>query len=311
MQEKTEFTIEYDNESQEADGLTGGDYGDFLAAFISQSIPDDAEPVSDTLLELGISYLRSLCDEIAPPSPELMEHFWGYYNSVAHPVDEIEPSLVRDQLIFQVFPVLTPLDFKPLSPEGVEGAIQKLVSNRKPRNILETLVFLLKGQKKLNDFVPPATIRLVWRKIGPFQLLAMEERMVMRSAPISDVISKSPTLSISALNITHRGPLSPLGTDAITVDLLGFSLLVTSSRLTGTLSGGLSNPVNIVGDSTGHHPISCHATVEFHPLKSRHYNMHLRSLSPQIPQGDLSNLFLTAVARVNVKFYAAIIDLGP
>ena len=296
----------------EGDELASDDHAEFLAAFLSHSLPDDAPPISDSLLEMSVTYLRSLTDVVAPPPPALMDEVWEYYNSVAQAVDEIDPGLVRDHLTFEVFPKLSPLDFTPLDPDGVEGAIQKLVSSRKLKNLAEQLAFVLKGFGKLRGFEPPATLRSSWRKTGPFQLLAMEDRFLIRSVPVADLINEGPPKTISSVLITQRGSIAPKNTDAITIDLKGISLNLTGNRLSGTYSGGFSQaPIYLVNSSWGGGPIHCVVAEEFHPLKSKYYNVRVFAGCSHVPRGDLAGKYFTVAVKVNLKFYAAIIDPDP
>jgi len=300
-----------EGEALSPDAPEGGDYADFLLAYMSHALPDHGEGLSDELIELAAVYLRSLTDEIAPPPPELADRFWAYYNQVARPVDGIEPDLVREQVLFELFPKLTPVDFTPLDPEGTEGAIQKITASREPKGVLESLILLLKGLKKLKELQPPGNLKKKWRRTGPFELLAIEDWHLSKSMPFKDVLDRDvDPWGISALDIKESITV-PDRTDVVTVDLKGFVLMTSKNRMRSTLSGGsLVNPQFRTNSGWEAGPIMCRTAVDFNPLKSKTCKLTLRTLPCIFPDGDLSKLFFSVIASANVRFYSAIIDLG-
>ncbi len=257
-------------------------------------------------------YLWSLTEIITQPPPELVEGFFSYLGQQAKTTENFPPfETIKSHLFDNLFTLVKPEDFKLLNPDGVGGTIQKLTFGRTIKSLKDLFDLFKKANDKLKELVPPSSIDLTkkhWRRTGPFQLMGIDDFALYRSFLLQHIGS---TKRIKFWPFSRKID-APKETDTVTADLAGVTYMLSSKQLMVSANGTLSHrdgsqPSFIVGPKISLGPISWQVSSTFNRLASNEAEFSLTMAPPFIPPDTSNNFWITVVARVNARYYSAII----
>ncbi|MCZ4279988.1 hypothetical protein O4H49_04310 [Kiloniella laminariae] len=191
------ITLSQERLSLEMDGTEiAHDFFDYMQAYATEALPDRLEQLSPDLAGRLCQYLQSLVQDPAPPDPDLLEAYLAYLEPQAIASENLgDFNRFRQALQQTLIQLSEQLTFKPASPGFVEGAIQKAVIGRDPKDLAETLILIFKALAKRAELTRPDTFDLVnkaFSRRGDFHVCQVDEFILAKSFPMKDLFSRDP-----------------------------------------------------------------------------------------------------------------------
>lgn len=289
----------------------------YFQQYVQAVFPAMMQPMPPALVDQVATYLRSLTEAIAPPPDGFLTQVFDYLEPQAQIAEDFEPfSQMRAFLEAEIIPNIRASDFDLLSPDGVEGMIQKLVTSRPARNDLERFLFALMEQLKRAQFQRPSSARRSFRREGPFQLLAIDEIILPISVPATSVTIFDPNdqnkiVGVRIANVAER-TVPPKQTDHVTIDIAGFTYFFTDRRMTASFDmSAFAAFRDIYFD--GIDPNSVHTSAIFNPLVSPVCRVSASIAPPALINRNRSQIegyYFTAFVRANIRYYAFYLNVG-
>ena len=284
---------------------------DYLIYWLQDNLPSQCVPPHQQLMTQMEKYLWKLTDKIAPPPRELADQMIEYIASQVRLTEDYLPfEEISTILRSELFNRLEPSDFTPMNRDGVNQALV-LFSSGGLAEFLKTLLEFLKqfkdGLKKLEDLQIPANFDITskeFRRMGPFQILALGEIRMVKSSKASDILHPDSGGKPTTLCLVHTEKTfsAPPDTVAVSAELYGFSFLYSNGPINLQPSGLSTLPFNAIGsDDVG--PISCHVTVNYNMLKSKDVTLSANHYGFFLPTKVGHNEYITVITSVQLKYY--------